>query len=316
MKQPSEEEIFEKVDTAFNTLDKERLAGLERISLMHNIRDQAQQQEKARLTAKYGEDHPRVTKISNRLQYNQGARLELDYEIEKSKITLPDIDSNTWLVHGRVLDQDRKGVPDMTVSLYDENGQWVEELGHACTDERGYFALRYQVKDKKPDVPETQPLYLTVTDEQQKIRHRETEPLYGAIGLMDYRLIILGEEDGTCTPPQPGVDVPADAWVVTGTVSDENSKPLPSLVVRLYDKEMVFADKLGSALTDASGCFSMTYNREEFGALFEKKPDLYLKVQDRSGQELYNSTKAVQCEAGKVEKFKIVIKSKGATKQK
>jgi hypothetical protein len=43
---------------------------------------------------------------------------------------------------------------------------------------------------------------------------------------------------------------------------------------------------------------------------FERKPDIYLKVLDKTGKTLYSSRKAVCSEAGREEKVDITIKMK------
>lgn len=309
---PSESEIFAKVDDTFTGLDQERLAGLQQMQGLQAIKQQTQQQEKKRLTLKYGEDHPRVVKINERMRYDEAANIELHHEIEKSQIKLPDVDRNSWLVHGRVLDQNRKGVPKLTLSLHDENDQWLEALGHACTNEQGYFVLRYHgTEGQEPRIPDTQKLFLIVTDAENQVRHRETEPLYLDLGVIDYRLIVLTGKIEVCTPPKPesgsSSGLPKDAWIALGTVKDEQGNPLPGLIVSLYDKDLLFDDSLGTTTTDAGGNFYFIYRTEAFNKLFDSNPELYLKVLDSSGRVLYNSRSAVRTQVGRVEEFKIVL---------
>ena len=70
--QPGDKEILKKVDDAFAGLDQQRAGGLESLKTLQTVKDDAARREKLRLTNKYGADHPRVEKITDRLNYNQG----------------------------------------------------------------------------------------------------------------------------------------------------------------------------------------------------------------------------------------------------
>jgi len=311
--QPSEKEILKKLDHAFTGLDQQRASGLERLKILQIVKYDGGGREKLRLTKKYGADHPRVKKISDRLNYNQGLQKELDVEIERTKITIPDFEANTWMVHGGIVNPEGTPLSGLTVSLYDENGNWIEKLGFACTDERGYFAVKYKVKSQKaPEIPDKQKLILTVTDGDKNILHQETEPLYLKTGQIDYRLIALTEKGEICPPPPPtpddSSDLTPDAWAVRGKVVDQKEQPIRGLTVSLYDKDLIFDDVLGTTLTDANGNFKMIYRTEAFRKIFDQKPDIYLKVLDGTGKTLYSSRKAVRFEAGREETFDITIK--------
>jgi len=313
IKKPTDKEIFEKLDFAFDGLDSERAKGLQRLKIFHLIKNDGAVREQNRLKAKYGAEHPRVKKLDERLTYNIGLSKELDVEIERTEITQPFFDINTWMVHGRVLDKEGKGISELTMSLYDKNKVWVEELGHACTDDRGYYSIRYRIKpEKKQEIPETRELFLTVTDSAFKVLHRETEPFFVKIGQIDFRLIVLEDKDWICEPPQPGnnhtATVPPDAWLVRGKVVYENGEPGRGLTVSMYDKDLLFDDALGTILTDDGGRFSIIYRTDAFRRLFEAKPDLYLKVLDSTGNILFRS-KEIRAGAGHVEEFEITIES-------
>lgn len=307
--QPSNEEIFSKLDETFDGLDTERSKGLKRMKLLQDVKSSTLAKEKTRLEQKYGTDHPRVQKIANRLAYNQGAAQELNVEIERSEISVPEFDLKTWLVHGRVVDIDGKALEGLTVSLSDENNNWVRQIGHVCTDQRGYYVLRYTVeKDQAPAFGENDNLYLTVTDSTYKLLHRETEPLQVSIGHMDYRLIIISGD--ICVFPEPdggdGAVIPPDAWIVRGVVLYDDKTPGAGLTVSLYDRDLLFDDILGTVLTDDSGRFHMIYRTDAFRDLFEQNPDLYLKVMDAQGEQLYCSKNSIRRNAGKIEEFSII----------
>src|SRR5262249_58816742 len=79
---------------------------------------------------------------------------------------------------------------------------------------------------------------------------------------------------------------------VVGTVVEEESgRPLEGLVVRAYDKDILFDDKLGSVQTNAKGEFAISYTETQFRDFNETQPDLYVKVFDASEKKLLHNTK-------------------------
>jgi PKD repeat protein len=109
------------------------------------------------------------------------------------------------MVHGRVLqatnNQEIQGIPNLTVSLVNRKGEWVQELGRACTDERGYFALIYPPQNSESTSPmPTEPVFLMVSDRDRRVLHRSSEPLLVKPGQIIYREIFLSDSP-ECSPP-------------------------------------------------------------------------------------------------------------------
>jgi Transthyretin-like family len=96
---------------------------------------------------------------------------------------------------------------------------------------------------------------------------------------------------------------------VVGTVVEEESgRPLEGLVVRAFDKDILFDDRLGSVHTNASGAFEISYTETQFRDFNETQPDLYVKVFDASGKKLLHSTKKdVRWGAEVLERYEIRI---------
>jgi len=317
--EPGDEEIIQSLDNALSTLDAERRKGLEKMQQLQAIKQASLEKEKTRLGEKYGADHPKVEKISKRISDLTGSQTELTIEVERSSIEVPDFNVNTWMVHGRVLDQDKTPLSGLTVSLSDADNKWFEPLGHACTNEKGYYAIRYQVEEgEESKIPADKDLFLTVTDNELNLLHRETEPVNVEIGQIDLRIIMI-DNLSVCEPPEQANDdsngtvIPGDAWIVRGTVHYDDKSPGAGLIVSVYDKDLLFDDKLGTTQTNDDGRFELVYQTKDFRDLIERKPDLYLKVLNREGNVLYNSKKSVRSEAGRTEEFKITL-SKGEKK--
>lgn len=69
-------------------------------------------------------------------------------------------------------------------------------------------------------------------------------------------------------------------WKITGRiVVEETGRPVPGLVVRATDLDLLFHDYLGESPTDDNGEFEITYTEKDFsdGGL-ESAPDLVLQV--------------------------------------
>lgn len=98
-------------------------------------------------------------------------------------------------------------------------------------------------------------------------------------------------------------------FVILGAISEIGSRrPLENLIVRAFDKDLVFDDYLGDARSDADGRFEIRFTDEFFSDLAEKHPDIYLKIFDPSGsRELFSTERAVRWNAGAIERFEIEI---------
>ena len=193
----STDEIFRKIDTSLEQTERLRADNLDKMAAVQQVRAKALVKERQRLAVKYGADDLRVQRIDAKLQFTQGFTQDLKVEIDKTKIQVPTVDRNTWMLHGRVLQaQDNQGIPGLTVSLVNHEGQWIRELGYVCTDERGYFAIIYPPKnDQSATEPPTEPLFLMVSDANQSTLYRGSEALTIQLGQVVYREIFLSDTD-------------------------------------------------------------------------------------------------------------------------
>ena len=315
--QPGNEQIIQRLDSSVKKLDELRGESLQRTELLQTNKDRALKKEQQRLEKKHGADHPRVARINNRIEYNRVAIPEVRQEIEIAKIRIPDFDSLTWMVHGRVLNSKLEGVGGLTVSLFDASGKPDKDLGYACTDEAGYYAIRYRFEeDKEPPFGEDTPFRLTVSGDKGKICHQEAEPLFVEAGQVDFRQIIIDEK--TCTPP-PGWndgddnnddddddDGQVGSWGVTGSVRYPNGKPGAGLKVGLVSKPG--ETLLLEAETGAEGNFRFELTTRKFPDLFKLKTPLLVVVSDQNGQRLYVSREPLMATVGGEETLNIKIK--------
>ena len=96
---------------------------------------------------------------------------------------------------------------------------------------------------------------------------------------------------------------------ISGTVHEaETGRPLANLVVRAFDRDLVFDDKIGFATTDAQGRFEIRYRTEDFSDLREARPDLYLRVFDVRGTALLlETTDAIRWNASRDEGYRLLV---------
>jgi hypothetical protein len=226
----STETVAQTVDNQIGNLDPQRAEALTGLQAVRATRAAGYTREQKRLALKYGADSPRVAALADKIQFNDGLRRDLDFEVARAKTDTPTVDKDGYVFHGFVRDVKGQGLPRLTVALYDANGNWIRELGYGCTDERGYFLMRYQRGKTDPaggtnptfaafkasatggtTTSRTQPAArIYVLDAQQTTLHVEPEPLYPKLGEVDFRIIILGAETAPCTPPpdKPGEPQP------------------------------------------------------------------------------------------------------------
>jgi hypothetical protein len=251
---------------------------------------------------------------------------------ETANIRVPEVSETEVLVHGRALDEWRRGISGVNVYVTDEKGQIVESAGQATTDAYGYYALKVDPTTLPPDVGDK--LMLAVGPSPDRIVYRQTRPLKMAAGAKNLAEVHLERAQlaGKPTRSKPSVkkeaakkkgraqskktgssrrERPSDKpWVVSGTVTDADGQPLAGVMVRLFDRDRKFDDKLGAALTNEKGEYKVTYIRQDFSEGAEPGADLYLVVTDEAGKELYTSEENIRYDAGQEVKFDIQIKAR------
>src|SRR5690242_14990702 len=122
------DDISRGVDAGVETIDGQRADALDRLNQIRSVKASSMQREQARLAAKYGDNHPRVQALTNRIAINEGLIANLTAESARARTVLPTVDENRWVLHGYVRDEDQKGLSGLTVALYDQSNEWVREL--------------------------------------------------------------------------------------------------------------------------------------------------------------------------------------------
>ena len=98
-------------------------------------------------------------------------------------------------------------------------------------------------------------------------------------------------------------------YQIRGVITEEETgRVIPGLIVRAFDKDLVFDDKLGGATTDRDGRFQIFFGEVDFKDALESKPDLYLRVFDPTGQKvILETTDAIRWNASPKEFYALKI---------
>ena len=96
---------------------------------------------------------------------------------------------------------------------------------------------------------------------------------------------------------------------IKGIVREKESGfPLPGLFIKAYDKDLLFSDLLGSAVSNKRGEFDIVSELEDFREFFDVRPDIYFMVYRGDRRTLVHSTEdAVRWRAGRIAEFEIRI---------
>jgi hypothetical protein len=320
-------EFFKRITEAFTEAGSANINALQQVRDVQFVMGSLLQHEAKRLEKKLGTENLRVQQVKASLKQNQAIARDLEVELEIAKIRVPEVDPKDSLIHGRVVDDNRRGWSGLTVYLANSQGNIVRALGNAKTQESGYYALIVKAEVLKR-VAESikEGVFVVICNPKGELIYRQKDPLM-LVGGDRYLLddIVLRRSDLTPPPCQtPTVcnledsnspstsdtdaEFSPDVWVARGRVVDEQGQGLGGLVVSLCDRDLIFGDRLGTTATNANGEFVITYRTEDFQDLFETAPDLYIKIMDGQGNLLYSSENAVRCEAGRVEIFNITIR--------
>jgi hypothetical protein len=299
------DQISQVLEENLPQLDVMRAAVLDRLHLVRVARAGNLNSEHARLSEKLGADDPRVRELAVRQADNDDFILALRVESERARVEVPEVQADTWILHGFVFDQQLRGISGVTVALYDPSGEFVRQLGFVSTSTNGHFLLKSHNLEHV-----VSPVFIHVLTAQGAHLHTDDVPLTPeAESVVYHEVIVTGASAGT--PPGEGRDDPVaqpGVWTVRGRVADQSGKGLGNLIVSLYDKDYIFDDRLGQAETDDKGEFEISYRTEDFRDLIERKPDIYVKVFDQEGNELYSSKKKFRFASGRVEIVNVVIK--------
>ena len=227
-------QVKHELDQALKSADPFRAESLQKLQRLRSARTKNQQRERLRLTEKLGGEHPRVMALQAKIDTNYEVARNLNLESVRARTEVPQVESDDWLVHGRVLNEQRQAVPGMRAALYDRSGCPIQTCGSEITDKTGYFNLtvknvakgaRAAAPMKKDTVDEARATnatnkktaddagdkatvnrnvegFLYVLDRNDVTVHRDKRPLTIAAGQAQYLEVVLDDAD-VDSPAQP-----------------------------------------------------------------------------------------------------------------
>jgi hypothetical protein len=99
------------------------------------------EREALRIELKLGASHPRARQLRARLRTTRTQINALRVERELLGIQVPKVGDEDALIHGRVVDNDRRGIAGLMVCVTDQNASPIRAAGEPTTDGSGYFAF-------------------------------------------------------------------------------------------------------------------------------------------------------------------------------
>lgn len=185
--------------------DPLRARGLDALAQIRRGRAAGLEREHKRLIEVYGKDDPRVLATERRLASDRALVVQVTREAERAKAVVLEVGEGRWVLHGHVLCADLAGVPDVTISLHDADGRWIEQLGRACSDERGYFRLEAQVVNaESEEAARVTTVRLRAHDVESTLLQASDQPITVREGAAEYVEVRLGEKPRECPPPPSG----------------------------------------------------------------------------------------------------------------
>jgi hypothetical protein len=229
-----EAQVKTELDQTLKAADPVRADSLLRLQRVRSARTKNQEREKLRLTEKLGGEHPRVMVLQAKIDTNYEVTRNLNLESVRARTEVPRVESDDWLVHGRVMSEQGQPVTGMKAALYDSSGCPIETCGSEITDKTGYFNLTIknvgkstrtpaEIKKKKVDeareanttvndnaddcedkatANKNREAFVYVLDRSDVILHRDKRPLAIAPGQVQYLEIVLDDAD-VDRPTQP-----------------------------------------------------------------------------------------------------------------
>jgi hypothetical protein len=95
---------------------------------------------------------------------------------------------------------------------------------------------------------------------------------------------------------------------ISGVVRElESRRGVSNVVVAAFDKDLIWDDLLGRAITNAQGAFEIVTESADFRDFFEKRPDIYLRISTREGREIYSTEHSIRWNADRLEQYDVAI---------
>jgi hypothetical protein len=207
-------EILKRINEAFTEAGSANINALQQVRDVQFALGSLLQHEAKRLEKKLGQENLRVQQVKVSLKQNQAIARDLEVELEIAKIRVPEVDPKDSLIHGRVVDDNRRGWSGLTVYLANSQGRIIRILGNAQTQESGYYALIVTSEVLKRAAESIREgVFVVICNSKGELIYRQKDPLM-LVGGDRYLLddIVLKRSDLTPPPCQtPSVSNAGDS---------------------------------------------------------------------------------------------------------
>lgn len=199
-------QVKDELDNTLKTADPVRITSLQKFERVRSARTKNQEREKLRLSEKLGAKHPRVMALQAKIDSNNDIARNLKWESVRAGTEVPKLESDNWLVHGRISNNRLDAVTGMRAALYDRSGCPVKTCGSDITDKTGYFNLTIKNVDNtfpgSSGETEHQEVFLYILNKDDVTVYKDKRPLSIQAGQMQYLETVLNDED-IDRPPLP-----------------------------------------------------------------------------------------------------------------
>ncbi|MDH4096671.1 MAG: neuraminidase-like domain-containing protein [Nitrospira sp.] len=154
----------------------------------------------------------------------------------------------TYVVFGAVTNADATPAADLTVIAYDKDESREDRLGQATTDATGGYKIPYREADFRRSPKERGGADVIV-----RIYNEKNEMLFAS-----------KKKNDAPAKYELNVHLPIQQYVVRGTVTDANGRPLPNMAVRAFDRDLRVPQLLGTDETGPNGDYRIEYRADTF----------------------------------------------------
>ncbi len=203
-------EATQKIIEAFNEAGSANINTLQQVRDVQVIMGSLLQHETKRLEKKLGKENRRVQQVQASIKRNQTITKDLEVELEIAKIRVPEVDPKDSLIHGRIVDENRRGWVGLVVYLADVRGNIVHALGKAQTEVSGYYALPIPAETLKR-VAESikEGVLVVVCNSKGELIYRHKDPVM-LVGGDSYLVEIVLKRSDLTPPPGETPSVPVE----------------------------------------------------------------------------------------------------------
>ena len=178
-----------------------------------------------------------------------------------------------WLVHGRITYKDGQPAARVIVRVFDRDVAHETRLGETATNAEGCYSLSYA-----------------------ESAFRRTPAERGGPELLlrvfGQDLMLLGQSKILRNAPADAtldLQVSTGMFRVFGRVAKQDGSAVSGLKVVVVDRDLRKEEALGTAVTDAQGCYEILYGREQFARAEKDRADLVVKALVADGSLLVAS---------------------------